>query len=163
MSLYGNEFQIFHENRCRFSSALQLERHHAAGTIGQIFHSELVKRIRRKSAIIYMYHLIMAVQKFRDLLSVLAMARHPDMETFESKVNIEGMLRRLNGTEVTHQLSRALCDKSAFLSESLRVSDAVIGIIRSAETGELVRMRHPVKFTGIHDGSADSRSVSVVE
>ena len=108
-----------------------------------------------------MLDLGLLLQEFSDRLSVLHMPGHPDMQGLQTQVQIKGALGRLYRAQIPHQLGNALCDESAALAELLSVYNTVIGFIRCAEAGILVRVSHPVEIAAVYDGAADSRSMAV--
>ena len=84
---------------------------------------------------------------------------------FEAEVQEERILRRLDGTEVTHELGSRLRDESA-LAESLRVGKAVIARIRFGKALESVReltstpfcfKTASILFTSIEKSVSDTR------
>ena len=83
------------------------------------------------------------------------------MKAFKSEIKNKCVLRRLNRTEVTHELSGRLCYKRSAHSETLGINNAVVAVVGSAKSGELIGMSHPVKLTRINNAAADSRTVTV--
>ena len=67
---------------------------------------------------------------------------------------------RRSGAEVAHELRGGLGDVCG-LAEFLRVGDAMVGVVRSGEAREFLRMGHPVEIAGIDDRAAHAGSVAV--
>ena len=55
----------------------------------------------------------------------------------------------------------ALVMKAPSRAEALGVDDTVIRLVGGGETGELIGVRGPVEATGVHDGTAHGRAVTV--
>jgi hypothetical protein len=68
------------------------------------------------------------------------------MKTLETDIEDIGILRRLDGAEVTHELGCRFCDESALKAELLSVNDAMIAVIRRCEPGETLSMCKPVEL-----------------
>ncbi len=126
MGLDGSDSQMLHKRLSRLSAALGTKAYYSAGAVGEILLSSLIISVTGQSAVIYICDLIIGCKELCHLLSILTVTRHPYMQRFQSETQIECILRGLDGTEVTHQLCRALCDEGSFLAEFLCIGDAVI-------------------------------------
>ena len=102
----------------------------------------------------------MAVQELRHLAGGAGDMRHPHAQGLEAEVEVEGVLRALDGAQVAHQLARGLGDIGQF-AEFLRVGQTVIGRVGRGQPGEFLRMGLPVEVAAVHDGSADGGAVAV--
>jgi len=152
---------MFHKCFCCCTAAFQFKGYDTTATLRQIFLCQFIVFVSRKSAVCYAHYLWMVCQKFCHSLSVFHMTRHTHMQGFQTKIQIKCMLRRLDASQVTHQLCRTFCDKRSSLSEFFCISNSMIRFIRCAKSREFVRMCHPVKITGIYDGSTYCGTVSV--
>src|SRR5699024_3692191 len=94
------------------------------------------------------------------LQCVLTMARHPQVERLKSDIEEECVLRRLDGSEIAHELCSRLCDISSF-SEFLRVDNPVIGLIGSGQSREFIPICLPVEVSAVDDRSAHAGSMAV--
>ena len=88
------------------------------------------------------------------------MLRHTQVQRFQTEVQQEGILWRLDAAEVAHQLRRSFRDVSQF-AESFCISEPVIRFVRSAEAGEFVGMRVPIEITAVYNCAAYAGGVSV--
>lgn len=59
-----------------------------------------------------------------------------------------------------HELCGGFGDVSG-LAEVLGIGHAMVGIVRRSESGEFLRMGHPVEVAGIHDRAAHAGAVTV--
>ena len=69
-------------------------------------------------------------------------------------------MRRLNRTEVAHELRRGFRDVGTF-AERFRVGEPVIAFVRFRKPRELVLVRFPVKISAVHDDAADGARMPV--
>ena len=161
MGFNRGESEVFHKGFSSPAASLDSKRHDAAGTVGQIFLGQLMIAVPRQAAVANPCNLRMALEKFGDRLSVFAVARHPDVETLQSKIQEKSVLRRLNGTEIAHQLCGGLGNESAAESKPLGISHAMVAVIRRGETGILIGIFGPVELSGIDDAAAYTRTVAV--
>ena len=161
MGLDRGQLQVLHELLCCLAAAFDLKGNDAASAVGQILLCRLVVFISGQSGIADRGHLRVLRQECGHRGAVLHVPRHAHMQRFKAQVEQEGVLRRLDGTEVAHQLGRGLGDEGALFPELLRVGDAVVGFVRRAKAREQVRMGHPVKLPAVYDGSADGSAVPV--
>ena len=86
------------------------------------------------------------------------MARHTQVERFQSKIQQERVLRRLLRTEVAHQMGAAF-DDIRRLAELFGIDDAVIGLVGRGEHREIALC--PIKVAGIDDTAAKGNRVTV--
>ena len=83
------------------------------------------------------------------------------MQALEAQIQVECALRRLHRAKVPHQLRGAFRDERARVSELLGIRYAVVALVRRAEAGEFVCMRHPVELPAVDDRAAERRRVAV--
>ena len=86
MRLNRGKLQFPHESACSFTPALELEAHHAARAMRQVFLRGFVIGVGRQSAVVDGLHLRMLRQEFCHRLRIFAVARHAHMQTLKSKV-----------------------------------------------------------------------------
>ena len=82
------------------------------------------------------------------------------MKSFQPDIDQKGVLGRLDGAQIPHQLGGSLGNISQ-LSEFLCVDDAVIGLIRLRQSLKLVMMGFPVKIAAVHNTAAYRSRVAV--
>ena len=160
MGLDGDEPQGVHEADRGVAAALEAEGHHAAGAVRHVFLCEGVVGIGGEAGVLDPFHGRMSVQEFSNLLGALADVLHADGERLDAKVQIEGVLRALNGAEVAHQLAGGLGDVGE-LAEFLRIGQAVVGLVRGRQAGEFLGVGFPVEVAAVNDGAADRGAVAV--
>ena len=149
-----SQLQAVHETHRRFSSALQLEGNDAAGlSVSHVLLRQFVVLVARQSRIAYMRNLLMGIQIFRNFLGILAVTLHPKRQRLQTHVQQEAVVRRRNGSQVSHQLGSGFGDVR-LLSELLCVHDAVIGFIRLRQAVILVTVLLPIEVSAVHDGAA---------
>ena len=102
----------------------------------------------------------MVFQILRHLQGVFTVPGHPQMQGFQSDVQQEGVHGRLDGAKIPHELGGRLGD-IRLLPEFFRIDDAVIGLVRRAQSRKFVRIQAPVKIAGIHDGPAHAHGMAV--
>ena len=83
------------------------------------------------------------------------------MQALEAQIQVECALRRLHRAKVSHQLRGAFRDERARVSELLGIRYAVVALVRRAEAGEFVCMRHPVELPAVDDRAAERRRMAV--
>ena len=108
-----------------------------------------------------MRYLFMTFQEFCNRLCIFHVAWHSHVKRLQAKIQIKGMLRRLNTTKITHQLCGTFCNKCAFLTKLLCIRDSVIRLIRCTKSREFICMSHPVKLAGIHNCTAYCCTVAI--
>ena len=160
VGLDGDQLQGVHEADCGVAAAFEAERHHAAGAVRHVFLREGVVGIGREAGVLDPFHGRMSVEEFRDLPGALADVLHADGEGLDAEVQVEGVLRALDGTEVAHQLAGGLGDVGQ-LAEFLRIRQAVVGLVRGRQAGEFLRVRLPIEVAAVDDGAADRGAVAV--
>ena len=89
------------------------------------------------------------------------MLLHAERQALQTQIQIVSTLRRLDRTQVTHQLGSTLGDERTFQAKTLCVGNTVVAVIRSTQAGELIGVLGPIKLTGIHNTTAHSRTVTV--
>ncbi len=157
----ADHLEAVHELDGLFTAALDAERENAAreATL-ELLLCKFIVLVAFEASVVDPSYLRMVLEELGASESVFAVARHAEMERFEAEVQEERILRRLDGTEVAHELCGCLRDESA-LAESLRVSETVVARIRFGEALETVVVCFPVKVAAIDDAAADCRGVAV--
>ena len=145
MGLDREYSELLHELFRRSSSAFDTKGYNTAASVRHILHSHVIVLVTRKGRIIYELCLRGGLEEFSQSHGIRAVLLHANMQTLKTKIQIICVLRRLNRSEIAHELSSRLCDKRALLAEFLRICDTVIAVIRSRETRELVSVGHPVE------------------
>ncbi len=161
MGLYGRDLQVLHEAAGRLPAALQAEGDYAAAALRQVFLRQGIVFVSRQAAVVHIGYLRMRREEFRHRLAVLTVPLHAHMEALQPQVQDKGVLGALDGAEIPHELGGAFGDEGPLLPELLRVGDAVVAVVRGAQTGIFVRVGHPVEPAAVHDGSAHRRAVAV--
>ena len=88
------------------------------------------------------------------------MTGHAQVQCFQSQIQQERILRRLDGAEVTHQLGGCFRHVSHF-AERFGISQSVIRFVGLGQTGEFVRMGFPVKVAAVHNGASYTGGMTV--
>ena len=161
MSLDGSDLQLLHKSFGYRATALYLEADDTAGAVGEIFAGPFMVGAGFQTAVVDLFNLRMALKELSHGEAVGAVLCHADMETFQTEAENEGVLRGLDGAEVTHELNGSLGDVGATLTEFLRVNNAVVAFVRLSESGELVGMSHPVEIAAVDDAAADAGAMTV--
>ena len=157
----ADHLEAIHELDGLFTTALDAERKHAAREAAlELLLGEFVVLVAFEAGVVDPSHLRVVLEELGAGESVFAVTRHAEVQGFEAEVQEECILRRLDGTEVAHELGGSLRDEGA-LAESLRVGEAVVARIRFGEALELVVMGFPVEVAAIDDAAAHSRSMAV--
>ena len=157
----ADHLEAIHELDGLFTTALDAERKHAAReTSLELLLGEFVVRAVFEAGVVDPSHLRVVLEELGAGESVFAVARHAEVERFKTEVQKECVLRRLDRTEVAHELGGSFRDECT-LAESLRVGEAVVARIRFGESLELVVMCFPVEVAAIDNASANSRCVTV--
>ena len=157
----ANHLEAIHELDGLFTTALDAEREHAAReTALELLLGEFVVLVAFEAGVVDPSHLRVVLEELGAGESVFAVTRHAEVQGFEAEVQEECILRRLDGTEVAHELGSSLRDEGA-LAECLRVSKAVVARIRFGEALETVVVCFPVEVAAIDDAAAHSRSMAV--
>ena len=112
-------------------------------------------------AVVHISHLGVLLQELCHRQAVLTVALHPHMQALQAQIQQVSVGGRLHRAKVPHQLCGRLGDECALLAEPLGIGNAVVAVIRGAQTGELVCMGHPIKLAPVHDGTAQSCAMSV--
>ena len=149
------DLEVFHKLLSCRTSALDTEGDHTAGAVRHIFLRPLKVFVGRKAGVIDPGDLLMLFEEFSCLLGILAVPGHADRQGLDPQVQIKGIHRRLDGSQVAHQLRSRLGDVGAALTEFLCIGDPVIGLIRCGQSRELVRVGKPVEIPAVHDTAAD--------
>jgi len=157
----ADHLKAIHELDGLFTTALDAERKNAAReTALELLLGEFIVLIAFEASVVDPSHLRVVFEELGASESVFAVARHTQVKRFKTKVQEERILRRLDRTEVTHELSRSLRDESS-LAKCLRVGEAVVARIRFGETLETVVVCFPVKVAAIHNAAAHGSSMAV--
>ena len=160
MSHDCDHFQCVGKLHRAVAAAFRSETENTAGSVRHVFFCQCMVFVVFQSCIFHPGYFRMVRQELRNLLCVLAVALHAQMQSFQTDVGQERILRRLAGAHVAHQLCGRFCDVG-FLSEFLGIDNAVIRLVRSGESREFVGVRIPVKVSGVYDRSAYCHRVSV--
>ena len=102
----------------------------------------------------------MIFQEFGHLLSVLAVAGHPQMQRLQTHVGEKCVHGGLAGSHIAHQLRRSLLDKCQ-LSEFLGIDNSMIGFVRGGQSRIFVRMGFPVEIAAVHNAAAHGHGMAV--
>ena len=156
----ADEVQVVHEADCLFLRAFQSECYHAASSLRHVFLSQSIVLVRGQTCIVHPSHLGILLEPLGNLLRVLAMAGHAEVERLESEVEEEGVLRSGNASQVAHQLGYKFGGVS-HLAESLRVGQAVIGLVGCAKAGELLCVLVPIEVAAIDHYASDLSGMTV--
>ena len=138
--------KFMHELFCCRSSALHAEGNNSACPVRHILLSDVIVLVARKSRICDRLDFITLGKEFCQSETVRTVLLHAHMKTLETDIEDIRVLRRLDGTEVTHELGCSLCDESSSKAELLSVNDAMIAVIRRCESGETLSMCKPVEL-----------------
>ena len=157
----ADHLEAVHELNGLFTAALDAEREHTARkTAIELLLGDIVVLVAFEAGVVHPGHLRVVLEELGAGESILAVTRHAEVKRFQTEVQEERILRRLNGTEVAHELGGSLRDEGA-LAESLRVSEAVVARIRFGEALELVVMGFPVEVATIHNAAAHRSSMAI--
>ena len=154
------QLQRVHKLDRHLAAAFQSERDNAAGAVGHVLLCQCVILVVGQSAIVHPCHFVVFGKVFGYFLGIAAVLRHAQVQSFQTEVQQERILRRLDAAEVAHQLRRCFSDVSQF-AESFCISQSVIRFVRCAETGEFVGMCFPVEIAAVYNCSAYAGGVSV--
>ena len=80
---------------------------------------------------------------------------HSQVQGFQSDTEVEGILRRGNGSQIAHQV-RCHFDNICRLSKALGIYGAMVCLIGACQPGKFLTVLRPIKIAGIHNGAADS-------
>jgi len=157
----ANHLEAIHELDGLFTTALDAERKHAAreATL-ELLLGKFVVLVAFEACVVDPSHLRVILEELGAGESVFAVTRHAEVKRFETYVQKECVLRRLDRTEIAHKLCGSLRDVSA-LAECLGVGEAVIARIRFGEALETVVVCFPIEVAAIHDAAADCHSVAI--
>ena len=161
VGLDGAQLQVLHEGFRSLPSAVKAEGDDAAGAIGHIFLGDLIILVALQAAVLDPVDFFVALQILCDGLGIGAVLLHTEGQAFQTQIQNEGALGALAAAEVPHQLGGALGDEGPAETEPLGVSDTVIAVIGSGQTGELVGMGGPVELAAVYDAAAHSAGVAV--
>ena len=156
----ADEIEVVHETNGILARSLQAERDDAARTVGEVFLAKGIILVGGQAAIAHPRHALVLFEPLCHLLRITAMLLHAEMEGLKTEVEEEGVLGSRNASEVTHQLGyelRAICRAS----ESLGIDQAVVRLVGSGKTGEMVGMGLPVEVAGIHHTSSHLSGMAI--
>ncbi len=156
----GYEAQRVHKFDGGLAVALESEGNHSTGAVGQILLCKFVGLVAGESAIVYPCHTGVGLQELGYALGILTVAGHTQMERLQSEVQQERVLRCGNAAQVAHELRYEL-GAVGHLAKALGVDDAVIRLVGSGESGELVGMGLPVEVTAVYYASAHLSGMTV--
>ena len=92
----NHQLEAVHKLDGSVSAALDRKGEHAAGAVGQVLLRHLIVVVALEVGVVNPRHLVLRLEEPRDFESVFAVAVHSDVQAFESVVQIERVLRRLN-------------------------------------------------------------------
>ena len=161
VGLDGGDLQVLHEFFGRGSAALDAEADDAAGAVGQIFLREVVVLIAFQTRVGDPADALVGGERLGDGQTVFAVALHAHVQALETEVQEKRALRRLDGTEVTHELRGGLGDVGAFQAEAFGIGHAVVAFVGRAEAGKFFGVLRPVELAGVDDAAADRAAVAV--
>ena len=104
----ADEVEVVHELDGFFTASLQAEGDDTTRTIRQVLLTSFIVFIAWQTAVVHPTHLRVLFQPLCHLLGISTMLTHAEMESFQSEIEKEGVLRSRNGTEVTHELGNEL-------------------------------------------------------
>jgi len=160
MSHDASQLQAIHELDGFFAATLQSEGDDTTRTVRHVFLSQFIILAAFQTAIVHPGNLWISFQPFGYFLGVLAMARHTKVQSFQTEVQQECVLRRLDGTEVSHQLGSSL-GHIGHLAECLGISQTMIRFVRSSQARELVGVSIPIEVTAVHNHTANRCRMTV--
>ena len=161
MGLNGGKLQLLHKGAGGLTSARQTKAHDAAAAVWQVLLRQRVVGAAFQPAVVHIGYLGVVLQELCHRHTVGAVALHPDVQAFQTKVQHISVHGGLHGAEVPHELRGSLCNESSLLAETLGVGDTVVAVVRGAQTRELLGVRHPVELATVHDGTAQHCAVAV--
>ena len=88
------------------------------------------------------------------------MLGHTQVQCFQTQVQQECVLWRLDTAQVAHQLGCSLGDVSHF-AEGFRISQSVVRLVRCAQSGEFVGVCIPIEVTAVYNDSTYAGGMSV--
>ena len=156
----SRQLQVVHKADGHVASALQTEGDDTARTVGHILLRQFIIFVAGQAAIVHPCHFVALLEVFGHLLCVTAMLGHTQVQGLQAEVQQEGVHRALDAAQVAHQLGCGFGDVG-HLAESLRVGQAVVGLIGRTQAGELVGMGIPVEVAAVHNAAAYAGGVSV--
>src|SRR5665647_941031 len=104
----SGKLQCIHKCNGSFPSTLYAEGKNTAGTLGKVFLSQFIFRIRRKTRIAYPSDFGMIQKMLCNSQRITAVTLHTKMQRLKSKAEIERVLRSRHGSEITHELYLSL-------------------------------------------------------
>ena len=155
------QLQVLHERLGRRASAGHAEAHHAAGTLRQVLRRQSRLAIAFQRRMARPGHLRMGRQVLSHGQAVGGVPGHAQVQALQPQVDEEGVLRRLDGAQIAHELGRRLGNVGAFQPEALGVHHAVVAFVGRGEPRELVGVGVPIEAARVHDGAADGSAVAV--
>ena len=156
----GNELQAVHETYRILLVTLNGKGHNAATAIGDILLCQSVVLAALEAAVVHPFHLRVVLKVLGNLLCILAVAWHAQVQCLESNVQQECILGGHHRTQVTHHLCNHLCNVSS-LAEVLCVHQAVVAVIGLGEACELVVLRLPVEVSAVNHATAYGNRMAV--
>ena len=157
----ADHLEAIHELDGLFTTALDAERENAAREAAlELLLGEFMVLVAFEASVIDPSDLRVVLEELGAGESVFTVTRHAEVQCFETHVQKECVLRRLDRTEVAHELCGCLRDVSA-LAKSLGVSEAVVARIRFGEALETVVVCFPVEVAAIHNAATDCHGVTV--
>ena len=157
----ADHLEAIHELDGLFTTALDAERENAAReTAIELLLGEFIVLVAFEASVVNPSDLRVVLEELGAGESVFAVARHAEVQRFKTHVQEECVLRRLDRTEVAHELCGSLRDVGP-LTESLRIGEAVVARIRFGEALETVVVCFPVEVAAIDNATTDGHSVAI--
>ena len=157
----ADQLEAVHELDGLFTTALDAERENAAREAAlELLLGKFIVLVAFEAGVVDPSHLRVVLEELGAGESVFAVTRHAEVKRFETNVQEERILRRLDGTKVAHELGSRLRDVGT-LAESLRVGKAMVARIRFGEALETVVVRFPVEVAAIHNATTNCHGVAV--
>lgn len=157
----ADHLEAIHELDGLFTTALDTERENAAREAAlELLLGKFIVLVAFEASVVNPSDLRVVLEELGAGESVFTVTRHAEVQRFETDVQEECVLRRLDRTEVAHELCGCLRDVSA-LAESLRIGETVVARIRFGEALETVMVCFPVKVAAIDNAATDCHGVAI--
>ena len=121
----ANHFQAVHKGDSVLAGTFQSECHNAASAVWHIFRCEVVVAVAWKSAVFHPSHFRIILKVLCHFECIAAVTLNTKMQCFETYIEEESVLWRLNGPEIAHKLCSSLLNVSHF-SERFGVGETVV-------------------------------------
>ena len=158
MNHQRSQLQAVDKAHSRLPAACQREGDDAAASVRQILLCQLMIWILCQRRVVDRFHLAVLLQKASDLIGILTVALHPQVQRFQPMIEQKGSLRRRVTAQVAHQLHARLGDIGS-PTKIAGVHHAVIRLVRLGKFGEV--SIGPVKIAAVHNDTAQLGGVTV--